>query len=438
MPSPQLQNIGLALQGLGSGLSGQLPQFLQAQNQRAGLEQQAQQIQMQQVEQQQKMAIERQKTMFTDAFAASQLLDTGNLDGVVQLGINRLQMLKQLSQQDPTIDPSDTQRVTQLAIAARNGDEEALELLKGELSNTVQVGQAIGVLQAPAAPEIVPASNIVNGQVVTRDSAGNFLANTVPNLAEEKAGFKMLSPEEAAGMGLDPARPYQMNIGTGQVSAIGSGPVSVTEVNLPAAVDEGTKEYGKGMGMRATARVEQANNALSQNSALQRMNEAITAGAQTGLGQETILDVKNLANSLFGIPVDQAAGEQEVLRALSNRLVMEVRNPAGGLGLTGSTSNRDLDFLTAAVPNLAKTPIGNALLMEYLMKQNQFKVDVANEQQRIIDDNGGNLPSNLDSQLMRFVNSYEFMDDAFKADVEAAVQAAEAPQNSRFTVEVIP
>lgn len=175
MPSPQLQNIGLALQGLGSGLSGQLPQFLQAQNQRVGLEQQAQQLQMQQIEQQQKMAIERQKTMFTDAFAASQLLDTGNLDGVVQLGINRLQMLKQLSQQDPSIDPSDTQRVTQLAIAARNGDEEALELLKGELSNTVQVGQAIGVLQAPEVSTKVVGGFLVNdktGEIVFDSTKG--------------------------------------------------------------------------------------------------------------------------------------------------------------------------------------------------------------------------------------------------------------------------
>lgn len=427
MPSPQLQNIGMALQGLGAGLNGQLPQFLQAQNQRQGLQMQEQQMQQDQLMQQQEMAEKRQMTMFTDANAALNLLDAGNIDAVVSLGVQRLQALKQMSQFDPSINPADTQRVTQLAIAARNGEEEAKKLLRDELSATVEAGRAMGILETPKVEEYT----LSPGQVRFR---GEEQVAAVPDNAPQ---YRMLTPEESAQKGLEPSRQYQINDATGQIAPVG-GAAPVTNVNLPAAVDEGTKEYGKGIGTRANARVDQANNAISQNAALQRMSEAVESGAQSGLGQETILDVKNLANSLFGIPVDPEAGEQEVLRALSNRLVMEVRNPASGLGLTGSTSNRDLDFLTASVPSLAKTPIGNALLMEYLMKQNQFKVDVANEQQKIIDDNDGVVPSNLDSRLMRFVNSYKFMDDDFKRDVESAVQAADVPQGSRFQIEVLP
>jgi len=162
MPSPQLENIGMALQGLGAGLGGQLPQFLQMQNQRQGLQRQEQMDNLMMAEKRQQMAIERQKTMFTDANSALQLVDQGNLDGVVRLGIQRLQMLKQLSELDPSIDPSDTQRVTRLAIAARNGDPEALENLKGELSNTVQMGQAIGVLTPPEVSTKVVGSYLVD------------------------------------------------------------------------------------------------------------------------------------------------------------------------------------------------------------------------------------------------------------------------------------
>lgn len=188
MPSPQLENIGLALQGLGAGLGGQLPQFLQTQNQRQGLQQQQQLDQFAMAERQQQMAIERQKTMFTDAFAANQLLESGNVDGVIQLGINRLQMLKQLSQIDPSIDPSDTQRVTQLAIAARNGDEEAMELLKGELASTVEVGRAIGVIQP--AEDIIPESAVSEtGQVIMRGPGGTLRAMDVP-------GFKAKQEEK--------------------------------------------------------------------------------------------------------------------------------------------------------------------------------------------------------------------------------------------------
>lgn len=163
----QLQNIGTALAGFSAGLQGNLPQFQAAQNQKI---QQEQQMQMLQQEQMRVMAAERQKTMFSDAAAALQLTKMGNLDGVVQLGLNRLQGLQQLSQQDPNIDPSDTQRVTQLAIAARNGDEEALELLTAELESAVQVGQAIGVLEAPkAATELGKLQQDLSAGLITQE-----------------------------------------------------------------------------------------------------------------------------------------------------------------------------------------------------------------------------------------------------------------------------
>jgi hypothetical protein len=175
------------LQGLGAGLGGQLPQFLSQQNEREGLRQQDQMNQQAMMEKQQAMTLERQKTMFTDANAALQLLDSNNLDGVVQLGLQRLQALKQLSQFDPSIDPSDTQRVTRLALAARNGDEEAMTNLRGELANTVEIGKSIGVLEMPQ-DEIIPASAISpTGQVGFRSPSGAIRVEDMLNFkAEEK------------------------------------------------------------------------------------------------------------------------------------------------------------------------------------------------------------------------------------------------------------
>jgi hypothetical protein len=71
------------------------------------------------------------------------------------------------------------------------------------------------------------------------------------------------------------------------------------------------------------------------------------------------------------------------------------------------------------------------------MKQNQFKQDIANEQQRIIDENNGVVPSNLDTRLMRYVNQYQFADDEFKREVEEALKISEIPVN-RFQIEVLP
>ncbi len=169
MPSPQLGNIGLALQGLGAGLQGQLPQFLQVQNQKQGL--QLEQRQQDIAEQQQQLVNmeNRQKAMFQDAQAALQLAESGNIEGVVKLGINRLQMLRQVAQFDPNVDPSDTQRITQLAIAARNGETEALELLKDELRSTTETGMAMGFLAMPESSTKVVGSFLVDdktGKVV--------------------------------------------------------------------------------------------------------------------------------------------------------------------------------------------------------------------------------------------------------------------------------
>ena len=141
MPLPPItraQQIGQALGGFGAGLQGNLPQFQQAQAQQ-------QQMQMLQQEKEQEMQLARQQALFVDAQAGLQFLEAGNYDEIVELGMNRLQNLQQLGAEDP----SDTQRLTQLAIAARNGSEEARELLRNELTSTVNIGRATGMLEAP-------------------------------------------------------------------------------------------------------------------------------------------------------------------------------------------------------------------------------------------------------------------------------------------------
>lgn len=224
----QLEKIGTAMAGFSAGLQGNLPQFQAVQNQKI---QQEQQNQLLQQEQQRKMVEERQKTLYTDAAAALQLTKMGNLDAVVQLGVNRLQGLQQLAQQFPDIDPSDTQRVTQLAIAARNGDEEALEHLTGELEQAVQIGQAIGVLEAPESEEY----SLSPGQVRFR---GSEQIAAVPDAQE---GFEILTPEMAAELGLPADKQFQRNTATQQISQIGSGPA--VQVNTGNAT-EGERTAG--------------------------------------------------------------------------------------------------------------------------------------------------------------------------------------------------
>lgn len=186
---------------------------------------------------------------------------------------------------------------------------------------------------------------------------------------------------------------------------------SQTNINMPTPTNKATETFGTGIGERANKRLEQALQANEQNLSLERMEQALDQGIATGVGQETMVNLKNLGQSLFGLELGEQTSEQEVMLAIGNRLAAQVRNPESGMGLPGNTSNRDLQFLKGAVPGIQKTPEGNRILIDFLKKVNQFKSDVAREQQRIIDENNGTVPNDLDSRLMEYINGYDLLSD---------------------------
>jgi hypothetical protein len=131
-----LKNIGNMLAGYSAGSTGQLPAFVQNQQRQQMMDQEQQQ-------RQQISAEERMNTYFTDAAIGLDLINQGNIDGFLQLGAQRLQLLQNF----PDADPSDTQILMQLGAAAKNGSREALEHLKGELQTAVTIGKGRGVIQ---------------------------------------------------------------------------------------------------------------------------------------------------------------------------------------------------------------------------------------------------------------------------------------------------
>jgi len=158
----------VASQGLAAGLAGKLPEFQQTQNQKA-------QLDLEKKKQNDEMQIKIQESQFKDAYAAQQLLSGEDYDGIVKLGITRLTMLQGLN-----ADPTETQRVLQIAIAARNGDPDARRLLKGELDSAVKVGQATGVLKAPEKEGVTS----VNPEYDVINSAGEVVRKGIPETKE--------------------------------------------------------------------------------------------------------------------------------------------------------------------------------------------------------------------------------------------------------------
>jgi len=130
---------------------------------------------------------------------------------------------------------------------------------------------------------------------------------------------------------------------------------------------------------------------------------------KTGLGQNAFNQVKRIAEVLNikteGLP------EAQYFESITNKMALILRNPDSGLGLTGSTSNRDLSFLKASVPGLGKTTEGNMLILKAYEKVHNYKKAVINEQNRLIEENGGIAPMDLDAKLSKFANEMNVLGD---------------------------
>ena len=198
----------VASQGLAAGLSGKLPEFLQTQNQKR-------QIDVEQQKQDAEMQSKVQESQFKDAYAAQQLLANGDYDGIVKLGITRLTMLQGLN-----ADPAETQRVLKIAIAARNGNDEAKALLKGSLDSAVKVGTATGVLKFQKPSDYSSAEDATG---VRRYTEGPNTGQIVPGFTtpKEQDSSTIMTTEEKKAAGLPEGNVYQRNKKTGVITQVG-------------------------------------------------------------------------------------------------------------------------------------------------------------------------------------------------------------------------
>ena len=176
-----LKNIGNVLGGLGAGLTGQGPQFQRNQAYNRQLEGE----QAQNAEDRRKQAaleqMERQKTVFTDSFAALKLLDSGRADLAQQLLGNRLELSKGIQ----GVDFEQTEQLATLSTMLASGDEKAGDLLRKTLTNNVAIGKA---LEIPGMEDeegkIVSGGNIdKQGQVAFQNPDGTISMR-------QAAGFK--------------------------------------------------------------------------------------------------------------------------------------------------------------------------------------------------------------------------------------------------------
>ena len=186
-----------------------------------------------------------------------------------------------------------------------------------------------------------------------------------------------------------------------------------------------TKAYGGTVGARAGDRDDKAFATYADDTNLNSLELALERGARSGFGEDVILDVRGALDTLGLVQFPDGAVQSEVVRSIGNQLALRMRNPKSGLGLTGNTSNKDLQFLKDSVAGIGRSEGGNRLLVKMAKKQNQFKRDIAAKQSQIIMNNGGVVPVDLDGRLMTFANGYEMFTKTERDEISSFANGTE-------------
>lgn len=330
------ENIGLLLRGLGAAFSNQVPEF----RQQMALERENQYIQSQREQQAQMQRAEmmqaRQRAMYQDAESALKLLAAGDLDSVVQLGRERIELLKNF----PDADPSDTVRITQLAQLSRAGDRNAYQSLQRELLGAVQRGISMGYITPPQVEEKVYRA----GDVVYRDGQRAFAIPSESTDTTPAALQTLRARAQAAGL-VEGTPEYQEFFRTGG----GSGGVNI---NLG---DSGSTELNKLVDQQAAAYLSAGSSGASLANDLNLLSQLapLTTEGTIPAAITRIYPQFNDANSAFQGIVSQA--------------LPKLRVPG-----SGAQSDRDIDILIQGIGPLAASNEAKQLLIQAMIQKNDI------------------------------------------------------------------
>ena len=213
MPS-QLDNIGLALQGFGAGVQGQLPQFMQAQNQQQGLQLEAQNRQQDMAMRQQQMGLQTQEFQQKQQEAQQKIyeqivqesakdvqmyhsfMSSGNAQAAEALTKSFMDHAIGLKSKGISIPDDMIKQAGELNLLARasmskdhpDEAEEAKGHAISQAKNLIKGFQDAGILEKPKA---VSKENINEaGQIPMMDSSGNVTLTQVPGWQADDKGTK--------------------------------------------------------------------------------------------------------------------------------------------------------------------------------------------------------------------------------------------------------
>ncbi len=287
--------------GLGAAIGGTGPQFIQGLDQR---------------DQQKRAELQaRQQAMYQDAATGLQLVRAGDLDGLIALGEDRLQLL----QTYPDADPSDTQRITQLARYAKQNDPVALRNLAMELTAATSRGLSMGLIKMPEAqkPQIIPGSSVVNGQIITQDAMGNLVAQTPEGFTPTPANRETKEDQFGVLRYTDNSEPVFPNVQAPSISpeertsALNNTRSNIQGINKNLAEVAGA--YNKVMSLEAGMR---AKNRGAINAAIMNVARLISPGIVTDRDASSLSGADTSIGAVFSFLSGKGVDTAQLMRVV--------------------------------------------------------------------------------------------------------------------------
>lgn len=186
--------------------------------------------------------------------------------------------------------------------------------------------------------------------------------------------------KHADAMGLQPGSP-EYNAFLRQAS----GPAS-TNVTIQQPGQNYEKPFDTALAKADVARFDslrsRADAARTENASLAELEQNL-ARTYTGFGAEQVLGLKQAALA-FGVGDPEEVGAAESAKALTNKMALQMRNPAGGEGMPGAMSDKDREFLVSSIAGLRNSPDGWKQMIQYRRKLNDYTIQQAMEAERYL------------------------------------------------------
>jgi hypothetical protein len=327
-----------------------------------------------------------------DVETAKYLFDTGKLDSVIaELEKPNRELVKDANGQNILIDKTDA--------------------------------STVGTFGGPASTKkIIPGPN--GSQVLADESTGDVLKEVTPaDLTNEEREYNAYVDDEIA-RGTE-----TYNVKSFQDWRMTKPPSMSVTNNIGDKMAPGPKKFAEESGKLFAedwkAMRDGRKNARDMMNQYDVIDEALDTGVRTGQWGDAELSLRKIGQAI-GVDTDptKVAGG-ELLKSVTNKMALIMRNPESGMGMPGSVSDRDIEFLKAAQPGIDQTPTGNRTMLDIFRRIEQRKIDIANLADKYVKD-VGQLDEGFDAKVKEFADKnplFEGIDiapldnEAKKADI---------------------